>query len=164
MQREEAKQRITRLRQEIERLNLAYFTEGRNEASEEVRDGLKQELIKLESEHPDLMSPDSPTQRVGAPLDRKLPKVRHVYPKESLQDAFSRAELDDCVDLMRRALGKETQTFHFECELKIDGLNISLVYDLTETREYRLTRAVTRGYGIEGEYVTHCMRATESFP
>ncbi len=164
MQREEAKQRITRLRQEIERLNLAYFTEGRNEASEEVRDGLKQELIKLESEHPDLMSPDSPTQRVGAPLDRKLPKVRHVYPKESLQDAFSRAELDDWVDLMRRALGKETQTFHFECELKIDGLNISLVYDLTETREYRLTRAVTRGNGIEGEDVTHAIRTIESLP
>lgn len=152
------------LRREIDRLNRAYFTEGRNEASEEVRDSLKQELIGLEHAFPDLISPDSPTQRVGAPLDGRLPKVKHVYPKESLQDAFSRADLDDWVDQMRRALGGEAATFDFECELKIDGLNISLVYERIDDREYRLARAVTRGNGIEGEDVTHAVRTIASVP
>src|SRR5690606_18587942 len=128
--------------------------------SEDVRDALKQELIKLEEAYPDLITPDSPTQRVGAPLSGRLPKVRHLTVKESLQDAFSFEELDDWVTQMHRELGAHV-AFEFVSELKIDGLNISLVYERTDTKgtsEYVLQRAVTRGNGTEGEDVTHTVR------
>ena len=88
MNKERAAQRIKKLRKEIWRLNKAYFIWNRTDVSEDARDSLKQELIALEKEFPDLISPDSPTQRVGAPLDGRLPKVRHITPKESLSDAF----------------------------------------------------------------------------
>ncbi|MDD5075442.1 MAG: NAD-dependent DNA ligase LigA, partial [Candidatus Peribacteraceae bacterium] len=120
-------------------------------------------LIKLEKEYPDLITPDSPTQRVGAPLDGRLPKIRHLSPKESLMDTFTRGEIDDWLDQMNRALGKESMTFEFIVELKIDGLNISLVYEHKDD-VYALRRAVTRGNGIEGEDVTHTVKTIEALP
>ena len=129
MEKRAAAARIEKLRKEIWRLNRAYFIENKPAASEDVRDALKQELIALEKEHPDLVTPDSPTQRVGAPLDGRLPKVKHLSPKESLSDMFSREEIEEWMDQMRRALGKEDMHFHCIVELKIDGLNISLVYE-----------------------------------
>ncbi len=159
-----AKERMEALKEEIKRLNRAYFIENRTEVPEEVRDSLKNELIALEAQFPTLITPDSPTQRVGAPLDGRLPKIKHLYPKESLQDAFSRAELDEWVDQMRRALGKSDLSCGFETELKIDGLNISLVYERRSDGQYMYTRALTRGNGIEGEDVTHTVRTIGSIP
>lgn len=157
------KERAEKLRSEIQRLNRAYFIEDREEASEDVRDALKQELIALETEHPELITPDSPTQRVGAPLDGRLPKVKHLTQKESLADAFTLEELEEWVEQMQRSLGNDQATFEFETELKIDGLNVSLVYEQQEGN-YILTRALTRGNGIEGEDVTHTIRTIESIP
>ncbi len=131
MDHHNAAERIQQLKQELLRLNSAYFTENKTLVPESVRDSLKQELIKWETQFPDLVTLDSPTQRVGAPLDGRLPKQKHLHPKESLQDAFSRADLDEWVEIMERALGKEHVHFAFETELKIDGLNMSLVYSLT---------------------------------
>lgn len=164
MNKTEAAKRIGKLREEILRLNRAYFIENRTDVSEDVRDALKQELIALEEEFPDLITPDSPTQRVGAPLDGRLPKVRHVTPKESLSDVFAYEALADWVDQMRRALGNDKKEFAFLCELKIDGLNISLVYEKKKDGIYEFARAVTRGNGIEGEDVTHAVRTIESVP
>lgn len=167
MQKKEAAQRVEKLRAEIWRLNKAYFVEDKSDVSEDVRDALKQELIALEKEFPELITPDSPTQRVGAPLDGRLPKVRHLTPKESLQDAFSHEEVtNDWIDQMRRALGNMEKEFEIVSELKIDGLNITLLYAPTkdEPEVYRLLRAVTRGNGIEGEDVTHTVRTIESLP
>ncbi|OGJ81103.1 hypothetical protein A3J91_00745 [Candidatus Peribacteria bacterium RIFOXYC2_FULL_58_10] len=165
MNRHDAETRIAKLKEEIKRLNRAYFIENRTEVSEDVRDALKQELIGLEKAYPDLITPDSPTQRVGAPLDGRLPKVRHLSPKESLTDAFSSADLADWVDQMRRSLGKEDQHFQLIVELKIDGLNISMVYKKAkEGRRYELLRGVTRGNGIEGEDVTHTVRTIDAVP
>ena len=93
MDTSKAADRAEKLRTEIWRLNRAYFIEDHSEVSEDVRDALKQELIAIEKEFPDLITADSPTQRVGAPLDGRLPKVPHVSPKESLTDAFSREEI-----------------------------------------------------------------------
>jgi DNA ligase (NAD+) len=156
---------MEKLRQEIWRLNKAYFLEDRSEASEDVRDALKQELIRLEKEHPDLITPDSPTQRVGAPLDGRLPKIRHLRPKESLTDAFAHEELDEWVEQMQRALGTTEASFAILCELKIDGLNISLVYERRKNeKSHALVRAVTRGNGIEGEDVTHTVRTIRDVP
>ena len=186
MDKQHARERIEKLKAEIRRINRAYFIENKNLVSEEVRDSLKRELIALEKEHPDLITPDSPTQRVGSPLDGRLPKRKHIYPKESLQDAFSRVDLDDWIDQMKRSLGNENAAFEFETELKIDGLNMSLVYErtpsLTQTQTlrgggirvgvgvgkdggtYRFIRAVTRGNGVEGEDVTHTVKTIESIP
>jgi DNA ligase (NAD+) len=164
MQKADASLRVEKLKAEIWKLNRAYFTENKSDVSEDVRDALKQELIALEKEYPDLVTPDSPTQRVGAPLDGKLPKVRHLTPKESLSDAFSHEELEDWIDQMQRALGKDNIDFAYLCELKIDGLNISLVYEKQKNNHYKLLRAVTRGNGVEGENVTHTIRTIEEIP
>jgi DNA ligase (NAD+) len=165
MQKKEAFERIEKLKKEIRRLNYAYFTDNRTDVSEDVRDALKQELIRLEKEFPDLVAPDSPTQRVGAPLDGRLPKVVHRTPKESLSDAFSMEELEEWNEQMARSLGKENLHITYECEEKIDGLNISLVYAKKRGADYyALARAVTRGNGIEGEDVTHTVRTIESIP
>lgn len=163
MQKEQAHTRIAKLKEEIWKLNKAYFIENRSDVSEDVRDALKQELIALETEYPELVTKDSPTQRVGAPLDGRLPKVVHMTPKESLSDAFSHSDLEDWIDQMNRALGKESVPFEFLCELKIDGLNIALIYEKQKTH-YELVRAVTRGNGVEGENVTHTVRTIESLP
>ncbi len=159
-----AQQRAEKLRTEIWRLNKAYFIDDKEEASEDVRDALKQELISLETEFPEIITEDSPTQRVGAPLDGRLPKIAHITPKESLSDAFSHEELLDWIDQMKRALGKDELKFEFLTELKIDGLNITLVYEHKEDSHYSLLRAVTRGNGIEGEDVTHSTKTIESVP
>lgn len=163
MDKRAAAARIEKLKEEIWRLNRAYFIENKPRASEDVRDALKQELIALEKEHPDLMTPDSPTQRVGAPLDGRLPKVRHLSPKESLTDAFSLQEIEEWVDQMRRSLGREHARGEYIVELKIDGLNISMVFALKD-HTYHLLRAVTRGNGIEGEDVTRTVKTIESLP
>lgn len=172
MNAKEAQKRIGKLRAEIWRLNRAYFIENRTDVSEDVRDALKQELIALEKEFPELVTPDSPTQRVGAPLDGRLPKVAHLHPKQSLMDAFTPEEITDWIDQMRRTLGDDRQIFTFVCEQKIDGLNVSLVYEhhpKSEARspksaEYHLARAVTRGNGVEGEDVTHSVRTIALLP
>ena len=163
MNKAEAQQRIEKLKAKVWELNRAYFIDDRSDVSEDVRDALKQDLIALEKEFPDLISPDSPTQRVGAPLDGRLPKVTHLSPKESLTDSFSDTELEDWVDQMKRALGKEKIESNYIAELKIDGLNISLVYEKSGDH-YSLLRAVTRGNGVEGEDVTHTVRTIESIP
>ncbi|MEI8230265.1 MAG: NAD-dependent DNA ligase LigA [Candidatus Peregrinibacteria bacterium] len=165
MDKPQAAERIGKLKEEIFRLNRVYFIENNTEVSEDVRDALKQELKILEQEYPDLITPDSPTQRVGSPLDGRLPKVRHLSIKQSLTDAFSRAEIDDWIDQMRRALGEEKKLFSCIVELKIDGLNISLVYERKEgSQTYALLRALTRGDGTEGEDVTHTVRTIEALP
>ncbi|MAE68385.1 MAG: NAD-dependent DNA ligase LigA [Candidatus Peribacteraceae bacterium] len=160
----DAQQRAEKLRDEIWRLNKAYFIEDKEEASEDVRDALKQDLIKLETQFPDIITADSPTQRVGAPLDGRLPKVAHLTPKESLSDSFSHEELVDWIDQMERALGKDSVPFEFLTELKIDGLNVTLIYELQKDGYFTLLRAVTRGNGVEGEDVTHSTKTIESVP
>lgn len=163
MNKAKAKKRIKALREEIWQRNYEYFILNKPGVSEAVRDSLKQELIKLEEEFPDLIDSDSPTQRVGAPLDGKLPKVRHITPKESLADAFSLKDLEEWEDRLRRALDQPEEAFAYVAELKIDGLNITLVYE-KEDDHCAFARAVTRGNGIEGEDVTHAVRTIESLP
>src|SRR3990170_3081841 len=104
MDKKRASERVKKLKQEIWQRNYEYFILNESHVSEAVRDALKKELRTLEEEFPELVTPDSPTQRVGAPLDGRLPKVRHLTKKESLQDAFSEEDLTEWIDQMRRAL------------------------------------------------------------
>jgi DNA ligase (NAD+) len=149
--------RIQNLRTQIEEANYAYFNENHEIVPESVRDQLKRELIELEEKYPEFYDPNSPTQRVGVPLAGKLPKITHSARKFSLSDVFAPDELRDFDKKIKRFLRLET--VEYSCELKIDGLNITLIY-----KNGKLEKAVTRGDGSVGEDVTHSIRTCENLP
>ncbi|HEY5713838.1 MAG TPA: NAD-dependent DNA ligase LigA, partial [Candidatus Gracilibacteria bacterium] len=149
--------RIIQLREEILKANQAYFDENREIVPESVRDQLKRELISLETAYPELITPDSPTQRVGVPLSGKLPKVAHHHRKYSLGDAFSREDLIEFDERVKRFL--QLDQIEYSCEYKIDGLNITLWYE-----KGVLVKALTRGDGAYGEDVTHTIRTIQNLP
>lgn len=153
----EAATRVAKLKQLLSEWNYAYFTEDKELFSEAARDDLKQELIMLETAYPDLITPDSPSQRIGSALGGRLPKLPHLTRKWSLSDIFSTEELQDWEDRLKNLL--PNQTWHYFCELKIDGLNISLHYE-----EGKLVKALTRGDGTIGEDITHTVRTISSVP
>ena len=111
-------------------------------------DGLLRELEAIEAAYPSLVTPDSPTQQVGAPTDEAFPPFTHPEPMLSLDNAFSREEFTDWADRVRRGLGEDAE-IRYACELKIDGTAINLVY-----RDGVLATAATRGDGATGEDVT----------
>ena len=154
---DEAKIRIEKLKEKIKELNYKYFVLDESEVSEDVRDSLKKELRALEAEYPELITSDSPTQRVGSVLSGKFDKVYHTTPKKSLQDVFSEQELRDWVERIQKFVPDEE--INFICELKIDGLNITLHYNQGKFRQ-----AITRGDGEKGEDVTHTVKTIESVP
>ncbi len=156
MNREEAKIRIEKLKEKIKELNYQYFVLDNSEVEESVRDSLKRELIDLEGQFPEFITPDSPTQRVGSALSGKFDEVKHTVPKKSLADVFSFEEIWEWYARIEKlVMGK----IEFVCELKIDGLNITLMY---ERGEYK--RALTRGNGVFGEDVTHTVKTINSLP
>lgn len=159
MDDKEAKSRIEKLKEKIKKLNYDYFVLDKSQVAESVRDALKKELKELEAMFPQFVTPDSPTQRVGSVLSGKFNKVAHLTPKKSLEDVFSQEEIEDWEQRIRKFLVGEAGKIHYICELKIDGLNITLIY-----RDGKLTRALTRGNGVLGEDVTHSIRAIESVP
>ncbi|MEK9160091.1 MAG: NAD-dependent DNA ligase LigA [Patescibacteria group bacterium] len=155
MNREDAHSRIEQLKKEILQRNYEYFVLDESHVSEAVRDALKRELVTLEAEFPDLVTPDSPTQRVGSALSGKFPKVAHKSRKWSLADVFSVEELKEWEERVEKAVGD----CEFVTELKLDGLNITLWYE-----EGKLIKALTRGNGGEGEDVTHSIRTIKNVP
>jgi DNA ligase (NAD+) len=157
MDRSEAEIRINKLREEIKKRNYEYFVLDKSNVSEAVRDSLKRELIELENFFPDLVSEDSPTQRVGSVLSGKFDKIQHLTAKKSLQDAFSDEDVREWGERIVKLVPNEK--IEFVCELKIDGLNITVHY-----KNGKYVRALTRGNGKEGEDVTHAVKTIESVP
>jgi DNA ligase (NAD+) len=151
---------------ELQRL-VAYHSERYHvhddpEIADDEYDELFRRLQQLEAEHPELVAPDSPTQRVGEAPVSSLKKVTHEQPMLSLANARSEGELRDWVNRMRNHLareGIESPDFAFVCEPKIDGLAISLLY-----RDGVLERGATRGNGEVGEDVTHNLRTIPTIP
>jgi DNA ligase (NAD+) len=157
-----AEGRAAELREELDRHNHRYYVLDDPSVDDDVYDALLDELRKLEAEHPELVTPDSPTQRVGAAPVEYLEKVRHRQPMLSLGNARSEEELRAWVARMRSHLareGIEDPRFEFVCEPKIDGLAISLTY-----RDGVLEHGATRGNGEVGEDVTHNLRTIRSIP
>jgi DNA ligase (NAD+) len=148
--------RAAELRDEIERHARLYYVEDRPEIADAEYDGLVRELISLEEAHPEIVTPDSPTQRVGGTPVGELPNVRHEIPLLSLENAYTPEELRAWADRVVDRLGR---TPDFVCELKIDGLSVSLVYE-----DGRLVRAATRGDGTTGEDVTPNVRTIHAIP
>ncbi len=155
MNREDSQHRIEQLKKEILQRNYEYFVLDESKVSEAVRDSLKKELIALETEYPQLVTPDSPTQRVGSVLSGRFDKVKHKSRKWSLADVFSMEELQDWEERVEKTVGKT----EIISELKLDGLNITLWYE-----KGQLVRALTRGDGNEGEDVTHSIRTIQNVP
>jgi DNA ligase (NAD+) len=139
-----------------------YHVQDDPEIADDEYDDLFRRLQELEAEHPELVTPDSPTQRVGGTPVSSLKKVTHERPMLSLANARSEDELRDWVARMRNHLareGIEDPDFAFVCEPKIDGLAISLLY-----RDGVLERGATRGNGEVGEDVTHNLRTIPTIP
>ena len=156
MDKKKAKERIEQLTREIHEHNYRYYVLAEPGISDYEFDKLLEELQKLEEAYPDLADSNSPTQRVGGQVTKKFPTVRHKYPMLSLSNTYSREELMDFDKRVKKALGN---TYEYVCELKYDGVAISLTYEDGE-----LTRAVTRGDGVQGDEITNNVRTIRSIP
>lgn len=152
----EARAKIGLLKEKIKKLNYDYFVLDKSTVSESVRDSLKRELIEIETKFPELITSDSPTQRVGSVLSGKFEKVRHLTEKKSLSDVFTEEEIRDWAERIEKLVPGKIE---FVCELKLDGLNTTLHYE-----NGVLVRAITRGDGVIGEDVTHNVRTIEAVP
>ena len=152
----DAKKEIEKLREEIEYHNRLYYVNDAPVISDYDYDMLMVRLIKLEKEHPELVTPTSPTQRVGGKALSQFTPVHHLVPLESLSDVFSFDELKAFGERMDQALGSDRQ---FCVEPKIDGLSMSLEYE-----NGYFVRGATRGDGITGEDVTENLRTVRSLP
>lgn len=157
MSHESARQEIAHLRDEIRRHEHLYYVLARPQVSDYEFDQLMGRLKLLEAAHPDLVTADSPTQRVGgAPLDA-LSQVRHVIPMISLDNSYNESELEDWYGRAARGLGRDPGGL--VAELKIDGASLSLIY-----RGGSLIQAVTRGNGEVGDDVTENVRTIRGLP
>lgn len=153
----EAKTRIQQLTDQINHHNDLYYNKSKTEISDFEFDQLLEELIKLESEHPALRLADSPTQRVGGTITKEFTSVVHQYPMLSLGNTYSAEELTDFDG--RVAKGLDGDAYEYFCELKFDGVSISLIYE-----NGLLTKAVTRGDGVRGDDVTTNIKTIRSLP
>jgi DNA ligase (NAD+) len=154
--------RAAALRAELEHHNHRYYVLDEPEIGDDAYDALLDELRALEAEHPDLLTPDSPTQRVGGKPLEKFEPARHPQPMLSLGNARGEEELRAWVERMRNRLAREgisEAQFDYVCEPKIDGLAVSLVY-----RDGVLDRGATRGDGETGEDVTQNLRTINVIP
>lgn len=154
---EKVKKRITELREQIDYHNYRYYVLDDPEIPDAEYDRLMRELEELESEHPELVTPDSPTQRVGATPLAAFDEVKHELPMLSLGNAFDEDEVLSFDRRAREKLGGET--IEYAVEPKLDGLAISLLYE-----DGKLTRGATRGDGTTGEDVTQNVRTIEAIP
>jgi DNA ligase (NAD+) len=157
MTKAEAKRRIEKLRQEIAHHRYLYHVRNIQEISDAALDSLKKELFDLEQQYPDLITPDSPTQRVAGEALAQFTKVAHAVRMLSLNDAFNETDMVEWIERLQRVDPKAELTFF--AETKMDGLALSLVYE-----DGGLQVAATRGNGLVGEDVTHNVRTMESVP
>lgn len=152
------RERVEQLRQEIRRHEELYYVHATPAIADAEFDALMRELMALETEHPDLLTPDSPTQRVGGRVEEGFATVEHVEPMLSLDNAYSEDELRAFDERVRKGLDVEGAVAYV-AELKVDGLSIALTYE-----DGRLLRGATRGDGARGEDVTHNVRTIKVIP
>lgn len=164
MNKESAARRIAELSKEIEEHNHHYYIEDAPLISDLVFDKLLEELISLEKEFPELLSPHSPSQRVGGALTKEFASVKHKYSMLSLANSYSKEDLIEFNRRVQEGLNENAGLFQednieYICELKFDGLSISLCYE-----NGLLKQAITRGDGIQGDDVTTNAKTIRSIP
>src|SRR3954447_22246551 len=150
--------RLDELREQVDHHLHSYHVLDEPEISDTEYDRLFDELKALEDEHPDLITPDSPTQRVGAPPSERFQKVRHLTPMGSLEKVTTDEGLRKWADDVRKRLDTD-EPVAYVIEPKIDGLAINLTYE-----DGVFTRGATRGDGVEGEDVTVNLRTIPAIP
>ena len=151
------KERILQLRRQLHEHNYRYYVLNRPTIGDMEFDMMMHELQELEARHPELADPNSPTQRVGSDLNKEFRQVEHRYPMLSLANTYNEQDVADWYDAVSRGL--EGEPFEVCCEMKYDGLSISLTY-----RDGRLVQAVTRGDGVRGDDVTDNVRTIRCIP
>ena len=151
------KERIDWLRSELTRHNYNYYVKNAPEITDQEFDRMMHELLSLEAAHPEWDDDTSPSRRVGSDLSHEFEQVAHRYPMLSLDNTYNRDEVG--AFYQRVSAGLDGEPFDLCCELKFDGLSISLTYE-----DGRLVRAVTRGDGVRGDDVTENIRTIRSVP
>lgn len=149
-------ERIEFLRKTLNEHNYKYYVLNQPEISDKEFDDLMHELILLEKEHPEYYDSNSPSVRVGSDLTNEFTHVKHQYPMLSLANTYSKGEVEDFYNRVRKGLNED---FEICCETKFDGISISLIYIGGE-----LVQAVTRGDGVYGDDVTNNVRTIKSIP
>ncbi|QHS53243.1 NAD-dependent DNA ligase LigA [Edaphobacter sp. 12200R-103] len=158
-----AEEQIEKLREEIRHHEYLYYMLDAPEISDAQYDALMNQLKKLEAEHPGLITPDSPTQRVGGKPGGGFAKVAHSRPMLSLDNAYNAEELRAWDSRVRTGLSS-SESVKYVCELKLDGLSMALQYTAAQDGSARLQRGLTRGDGTTGEDVTTNVRTIRSVP
>ena len=149
--------RILTLRKELHEHNRRYYVLNQPIISDQQFDFMMHELQELEARHPELADPNSPTQRVGSDLNQQFKQVAHKFPMLSLANTYNAEDVREWYNQVTKGL--EGQPFEVCCEMKYDGLSISLTYE-----NGKLIRAVTRGDGVQGDDVTNNVRTINSIP
>ncbi|MEP0367544.1 MAG: NAD-dependent DNA ligase LigA [Cyclobacteriaceae bacterium] len=157
MSKERIKSRIDQLTDQLNHYNYLYYQESKSEVTDQEFDFLLKELESLEKDHPELKREDSPTQRVGGTVTKSFDTVPHQYPMLSLGNTYSREELSDFDKRVEKGLDGEA--YEYFCELKFDGVAISILYE-----NGILKRAVTRGDGLKGDDVTQNIKTIRTIP
>ena len=156
----DAKKAIAQLRQEIERHNHLYYVEARPELSDFDFDRLLEQLLSLERQFPELVTPDSPSQRVGGTITREFPSVLHREPMLSLSNTYSLPEVEEFYNRVRKLLLLEgVAEQKMVAELKFDGVAVSLLF-----RDGLLVRGATRGDGRQGDDITANLKTIATIP
>ena len=153
----EEKERIVQLRKELHAHNYRYYVQNSPTISDREFDFLMKELQQLEERHPDMDDPNSPTRRVGSDLNQEFRQVKHRYPMLSLTNTYNEQDVRDWFESVERGLAGEP--FEVCCELKYDGLSISLIYE-----NGQFMQAVTRGDGVQGDDVTENVKTIRTIP
>ncbi len=156
MSEQEAKKRIEQLTRELQQHNYNYYVLANPTISDYDFDQLLKELELLEKQYPQFRLPDSPTLRVGGDITKSFKTVKHRYPMMSLSNSYSEEEIRDFIHRVTKAVGTDVE---FVCELKYDGVAISLTYE-----NGLLVQAVTRGDGVRGDDVTNNIKTIKSIP
>ena len=147
------KERIDELIKKLNKANYEYYTLDTPSITDQEYDDMMDELIKLETNNPHLVRNDSPTLRVGGEVVSSFKKVTHEIPMMSLSDVFNIDEIREFDERVRKTINNPS----YVCELKIDGLSVSLKYE-----KGKLVRAATRGDGVTGEDITHNVRTIKN--
>jgi DNA ligase (NAD+) len=156
MERDRARNRINELTGLLNEHNYKYYVLAKPSISDYEFDMLLKELEQLESDHPELADPDSPTKRVGGDITKEFRQLVHTYPMMSLSNTYSEQEITEFDTRIRKVTGDDVE---YVCELKYDGVSISLTY-----RDGKLIHAITRGDGTKGDDVTTNIKTIRSIP
>lgn len=156
MNSEKARKRVTELTDQINHYNYEYYHNHKSLIGDYEFDKLLEELIRLENQFPELKKSDSPTQRVGGTITKEFPTVVHKFPMLSLGNTYSEDELVEFDNRVKKAIGNN---FEYVCEIKFDGVAISLTYE-----NGVLKCAATRGDGVRGDEITNNARTIRTIP